>query len=72
MPASLKRRLRPVDELLKKTEAADHADVPDGMSIPEELERREERLKAITDAKAEIEKRAAERHARNRLTMRKR
>lgn len=53
-----------VDELLKKAEAADHADVPDGMSIPEELERREERLKAIAAAKAEIEKRAAERHAR--------
>ena len=53
-----------VAELLKKAEAADHADVPDGMSIPEELERREERLTAIATAKAEIEKRAAERHAR--------
>jgi hypothetical protein len=53
-----------VAELLKKAEAADHADVPDGMSIPEELERREERLTAIAAAKAEIEKRAAERHAR--------
>lgn len=53
-----------VAELLKKAEAADHADVPDGMSIPEELERREERLTAIAAAKAEIEKRAVERHAR--------
>lgn len=53
-----------VAELLQKAEAADHADVPDGMSIPEELKRREDRLSAIASAKAEIEKRAAERHAR--------
>jgi hypothetical protein len=33
------------------------------MSIPEELSRRTERLKAIADAKAEIEHRAAERYA---------
>jgi transposase len=53
-----------VSELLKKAEAADRADIPDGMNIPEELERREKRLAAIAAAKAEIEKRAAERHAR--------
>lgn len=53
-----------VAELLKKAEAADRADIPDGMSIPEELERREKRLCAMATAKAEIEKRAAERHAR--------
>jgi transposase len=53
-----------VAELLKKAEAADHADVPDGMSIPEELKRREDRHSAIAAAKAEIERRAAERHAR--------
>lgn len=53
-----------VGELLKKAEAADHADIPDGMNIPEELERREKRLLAIAAAKAEIEKRAAERHNR--------
>jgi transposase len=53
-----------VAELLKKAEAADRTDIPDGMSIPEELERREKRLSAIAAAKAEIEKRAAERHAR--------
>jgi transposase len=52
-----------VAELLKKAESADMADIPDGMSIPEELERREKRLAAIADAKAEIEKRAAERYA---------
>ena len=53
-----------VAELLKKAEAADGADIPDGMNIPEELERREKRLAAIAVAKAEIERRAADRHAR--------
>ena len=52
-----------VAELLKKAEAADQADIPDGMSIPEELTRREERLSAIAEAKTEIERRAALRHA---------
>lgn len=52
-----------VAELLHQAEAADQADLPDGMSIPEELSRRTERLKAIADAKAEIERRAAERFA---------
>ena len=50
--------------LLKKAESADKADIPDGMSIPEELERREKRLAVIAAAKAEIERRAAERHTR--------
>lgn len=53
-----------VAELLKKAETADCKDIPDGMSIPEELERREKRLSGIAAAKTEIEKRAAERHAR--------
>lgn len=53
-----------VAELLRKAEAADRADIPDGMNIPEELERREKRLAGIARAKAEIERRAAERHAR--------
>jgi len=52
-----------VAELLKKAEAADRADIPDGMSIPEELARRSNRLAAIAAAKSEIERRAAERHA---------
>lgn len=60
-----------VAELLKQAEAADHVDIPDGMSIPEELERREERLTAIAAAKAEIEKRAAERHAREQAAYKK-
>jgi transposase len=50
-----------VAELLKKAESADQ--IPEGMNIPEELTRREERLKAIAEAKAEIERRAKERHA---------
>src|SRR5664279_1305773 len=53
-----------VAELMAKAEAADQADVPDGMSIPEELSRRETRLAAIARAKATIEARAKERHAR--------
>jgi transposase len=53
-----------VAELMAKAEAADQADGPDGMSIPEELARRETRLAAIARAKATIETRAKERHAR--------
>jgi hypothetical protein len=49
---------------LAKAEAADQADVPDGMVIPEELARREERLKKIAEAKAKIEARAKERYER--------
>lgn len=52
-----------VAELMAKAEAADQADVPDGMSIPEELARREQRLAAIARAKAAIEARAQARHA---------
>ena len=53
-----------VADLLRKAESADKADIPDGMNVPEELERREQRLFAIAAAKTEIERRAAERHAR--------
>jgi transposase len=53
-----------VQELLALAEQADGADLPDGMSLPEELTRREERLAAIAAAKAKIEARAEERHAR--------
>jgi transposase len=44
-----------VADLLAKAEAADQADVPDGMSIPEELERREKRLETLAAARATIE-----------------
>src|SRR5262249_43847846 len=53
-----------VGTLLAKAEAADQADIPDGMSIPEELERREARLKKLAEARAKIEARASERLAR--------
>ncbi len=61
----IEARLRAeVAELMALAEAADRSEVPDGMSVPEELARREDRLAAIAAAKAEIEARAAERHAR--------
>jgi len=50
-----------VADLLAKAEAADQADVPDGMSIPEELERRKVRLEKLAAARATIEARAKER-----------
>jgi transposase len=53
-----------VAELLARAEAADKADVPDGMSIPEELARREERLAKLAEARAKIEARAKERYER--------
>jgi transposase len=50
-----------VQQLLRLAEQADGVNTPDGMSIPEELERRETRLAAIAEAKAKIEARAKER-----------
>ena len=55
-----------VAALMAKAEAADRADLPDGLSIPEELARREQRLAEIARARATIEARAKERHARER------
>jgi transposase len=52
-----------VKEMLARAEAADAEPLPEGLSIPEELARREERLAAIRQAKAQIEARAAERDA---------
>ena len=52
-----------VAELLQKAESADSADIPDGMDIPAELSIRRERIKAIKEAKAEIERRSVERYA---------
>ena len=54
-----------VKELMHLANEADATDLPDGFSIPEELEIREKRLTAIRDAKIKIEERAAERHARD-------
>jgi len=53
-----------VQELLALAEDADGAHLPDGLSLPEELKRREDRLSAIAQAKTKIEARAAERLAR--------
>lgn len=55
-----KQLKREVQQLLKLAEQADAADIPDGMSIPEELERREARLAAIAEAKKKIEARVQE------------
>jgi hypothetical protein len=55
-----------VADLLGKAEAADQAEVADGMQVPEELARREKRLAEIARAKAVIEARAKERYARQR------
>ena len=54
-----------VADLLAMAEAADQADVPDGMSIPEELARREDRLEKLAAARTKIEARAKERYARD-------
>jgi transposase len=56
-----KQLKKEVQQLLRLAEAADGVNTPDGMSIPEELERRDLRLAAIAAAKAKIEARAEER-----------
>jgi transposase len=53
-----------VAELLAKAEAADQSAAPDGLSIPDELARREERLQKLAEARAKIEARAKERFER--------
>lgn len=53
-----------VAELMARAEAADQADASDGLSIPDELARREHRLAEIAKARAIIEARAKEQHAR--------
>lgn len=50
-----------VAKLMKLAEAADNQKIPDGMNLPEEITRREDRLKAIAEAKLKIEARAKER-----------
>jgi transposase len=47
-----------VTALLKRAEAANARDLPEGLSIPEELARRQQRLAAIAEAKNKIEARA--------------
>ena len=52
-----------VQEPLALAEAADTANIPDGMSLPKELQLREDRLAAMAAAKAKIAERAAQRYA---------
>ncbi len=53
-----------VQELMRLAEAADQSAVPDGVKLPDEIKRREDRLAAIAAAKAKIEARAKERFER--------
>jgi transposase len=53
-----------VQEMLKLAEAADRSSVPEGVDLPAEIQRREDRLAAIAAAKAKIEARAKERFER--------
>ena len=59
----LEQQLKAEVARLMELAAAADAEAPEGMDIPAELERREDRLKAIAEAKAKLEARAAERHA---------
>ena len=51
-----------VKKLLALAAAADNEKIPDGLNLPDEIKRREDRLQAIGQAKAKIEARAHERH----------
>lgn len=60
----LERRIKgEVERLLRMAERADGNEVPDGLDIPAELVRREDRLRVIADAKARIYVREQERIA---------
>ena len=50
-----------VKKLMELAEAADNEKMPDGMNLPDEIARREDRIKAIAEAKTKIEGRAKER-----------
>ena len=56
-----------VQEMLALAEAADQSTVPDGVSLPEEIQRREDRLAAIARAKTVIEARAKARDEREQV-----
>ena len=53
-----------VKTLMQKANEADDSDDNDGMDIPDEIARREDRLEVIKEAKAKIEQRARERYER--------
>ena len=50
-----------IDELLAKAEDADSTPLQDGLTIPDEIQRREERLVKLREAKKVMEERAKER-----------
>lgn len=52
-----------VNQLMELANQADSTEALDGMNIPEEIARREDRLASIAEAKKKIEQRAAERYA---------
>jgi len=51
-----------VQERLALAESADQSELPEGLSVPTELARREDQLQAIAEAKAQIEARAKARY----------
>jgi len=53
-----------VQELLALAEAADQTDLPEGVVLPEEIKRREDRIHVMAAAKDKIAARAAERYLR--------
>jgi hypothetical protein len=53
-----------VQELFALAESADQTDIPDGVDLPEEIKRREDRLTVMAAAKVKIAARAAERQQR--------
>lgn len=57
-----KQLKREVEELMRLAEQADNSELPETLDIPAELERRQERLKAIAQAKEEIASRAQTRY----------
>jgi hypothetical protein len=52
-----------VKQLLALAESEDRKNLPDGMNVPHEIARRQERLAALGDAKRKLEDRARERDA---------
>jgi transposase len=53
-----------VQDLFAQAESADQANVPDGVSLPDEIKRREDRLAAMAAAKVKIAARAEQRYQR--------
>jgi transposase len=52
-----------IQQLMALAEAEDRTKVPDGMDVPQEIARRQERLAALDEAKHKLEARAQERDA---------